>query len=170
MPLLLTLNIFHNLPCSSVSIVNFEQVNAGWDITCAFKVSFEVEVIFVHFCLNKSVTSFSHWPKRKKEILIFVKFDGVPQKASNELSWRAKILFYGWSRGNFLTWELLLIRRACFLSAQKVRKWKIKNTLKNVHNWRKNYTTSLQISEGPLMSNIVMLQKVGTYSEQIYSL
>ena len=28
--LLLTLNIFHT--CSSVSIVNFEQVNAGWDI------------------------------------------------------------------------------------------------------------------------------------------
>ena len=29
MSLLLTLNIFHTL--SSVSIVNFEQVNAGWD-------------------------------------------------------------------------------------------------------------------------------------------
>ena len=28
--LLLTLNIFHT--CSSVSIVNFEQVNAGWGI------------------------------------------------------------------------------------------------------------------------------------------
>ena len=30
MSLLLTLNIFHTL--SSVSIVNFEQVNAGWDM------------------------------------------------------------------------------------------------------------------------------------------
>ena len=29
--LLLTLNIF--TPCTSVSIVNFEQVNAGWDKT-----------------------------------------------------------------------------------------------------------------------------------------
>ena len=28
-PLLLTLNIF-STPCSSVSIVNFEQVNASW--------------------------------------------------------------------------------------------------------------------------------------------
>ena len=30
--LLLTLNIF--TPCSSVSIVKFEQVNAGWDAIC----------------------------------------------------------------------------------------------------------------------------------------
>ena len=29
--LLLTLNIFHTYLCSSVSIVNFEQVNAGWE-------------------------------------------------------------------------------------------------------------------------------------------
>ena len=28
--LLLTLNIFHTLPCFSVSIVNFEQLVAGW--------------------------------------------------------------------------------------------------------------------------------------------
>ena len=28
--LLLTLNIFHTYLCSSVSIVNFEHLNAGW--------------------------------------------------------------------------------------------------------------------------------------------
>ena len=45
--LLLTLNIFHT--CSSVSIVNFEQVNAGWGATI-------LESFKNYFSLKKRMT------------------------------------------------------------------------------------------------------------------
>ena len=40
--LLLTLNIFHITPCYSVSIVNFQHVNADWDIVICVKRTFSI--------------------------------------------------------------------------------------------------------------------------------
>ena len=70
MSLLLTLNIFHTL--SSVSIVNFEQVNAGWDtiiFTQRLSIFLNIRILFrktfkyIHPVLHRSVKTklFNHF-------------------------------------------------------------------------------------------------------------